>query len=217
MTKFTLCFSITLFSYTFNTYTVELNSNILSITRKLRIIYISHPHADHHLGLVRILAERKRLLNGFGDSVLVIAPPSVLAFLRDYSLVDTSIAGSYYPMSCRLIDESDTCIRPDEFWIDDRSINAKQNYSEQLVCVDICPQTNFRTISSSIEAMTIISGIFEDMNINAIVNVPVYHCAQSYGVSVLWKNGLKLVYSGDTRPCKRLVGLGLGATILIHE
>lgn len=31
------------------------------------------------------------------------------------------------------------------------------------------------------------------------------------------KRGWKLVYSGDTRPSARLVELGHGATVLIHE
>lgn len=76
---------------------------------------------------------------------------------------------------------------------------------------------NYRLTDISIESMDFASNTFESMGISEIVNVPVHHCPQSYGLSILWKNGLKLVYSGDTRPCKQLVELGLGATILIHE
>src|SRR5690242_7535922 len=36
----------------------------LELSRKLRAIWISHPHADHHLGLLRILVERKRAFAG---------------------------------------------------------------------------------------------------------------------------------------------------------
>lgn len=39
--------------------------------RDLSAVWISHPHADHHLGLVRILSERNKLLRagGFGAGV----------------------------------------------------------------------------------------------------------------------------------------------------
>ena len=43
--------------------------------------------------------------------IVLIAPPAVLAFLRDYSLLDLSVAGSYLPISNRLLDETDDCMR----------------------------------------------------------------------------------------------------------
>ena len=33
-----------------------------NIAENLKLIWISHPHADHHLGLLMILSERKRIL-----------------------------------------------------------------------------------------------------------------------------------------------------------
>lgn len=49
----------------------------------LATIWISHPHADHHLGLVQVLSERKRraLIRGVMSPVLLIAPYSVLNFV----------------------------------------------------------------------------------------------------------------------------------------
>lgn len=38
------------------------------ILRNLSAVWISHPHADHHLGLVRILSERNKLL-GFAGGI----------------------------------------------------------------------------------------------------------------------------------------------------
>jgi ribonuclease Z len=48
------------------------------------------------------------------------------------------------------------------------------------------------------------------------------HCYQAYGFSVSHpgNNAMqpwKVVYSGDTRPCDRLVALGMNASMLIHE
>ena len=38
--------------------------------------------------------------------------------------------------------------------------------------------------------------------------VEVEHCYKAYGVKLSLPNGSTVVYSGDTRPCKRLVALG---------
>ncbi|CAK9882365.1 unnamed protein product [Sphagnum jensenii] len=65
------------------------------------------------------------------------------------------------------------------------------------------------------------------MGLAKLRSVPVVHCAHAFGVMLeaqgcVMSNGLKrpgwkLVYSGDTRPCKALVDASQGATILIHE
>ena len=64
----------------------------LSLARQLRAVWISHPHADHHLGLLRVLSERRRwlVMAGCFTPLVVIAPPSVLAFLRDVAVVRDS-------------------------------------------------------------------------------------------------------------------------------
>ncbi|CAN0481191.1 unnamed protein product, partial [Ectocarpus sp. 8 AP-2014] len=38
------------------------NAGVQQMLRNLSAVWISHPHADHHLGLVRILSERNKLL-----------------------------------------------------------------------------------------------------------------------------------------------------------
>eukprot|EP01026_Neomeris_dumetosa_P043106 TRINITY_DN3600_c0_g1_i4.p1 TRINITY_DN3600_c0_g1~~TRINITY_DN3600_c0_g1_i4.p1 ORF type:complete len:439 (-),score=46.94 TRINITY_DN3600_c0_g1_i4:279-1442(-) len=50
-----------------------------------------------------------------------------------------------------------------------------------------------------------------------IQSVPVIHCHDSYGVAIQLINGTKIVFSGDTRPCQKLVDIGYGCDLLIHE
>ncbi|MPC76748.1 Ribonuclease Z, mitochondrial [Portunus trituberculatus] len=45
----------------------------------------------------------------------------------------------------------------------------------------------------------------------------VIHCPNSFGVAWSHVNGWKIVYSGDTMPCKGLVDIGKDCDILIHE
>ena len=40
---------------------------------------------------------------------------------------------------------------------------------------------------------------------------------QSFGVSITDRDGWKLTFSGDTRPCEELVKLGMNSDLLIHE
>ena len=92
------------------------------VAKGIDIVWISHPHADHHLGLTRVLSERKKLIASLNHhnnnedkdigKVLLIAPPAILAFLRDYSRIDPSILDSYIPLSNRLIDDYDSCTDP---------------------------------------------------------------------------------------------------------
>jgi ribonuclease Z len=45
----------------------------------------------------------------------------------------------------------------------------------------------------------------------------VHHCHDAFGLILILANGQKLVYSGDTRPCERLIAEGRGCDLLIHE
>ena len=64
--------------------------------------------------------------------------------------------------------------------------------------------------------MILFVNIFVYLDLEVAI-VPVDHCHHAFGLVFTHKNGWKLVYSGDTRPCEGLIKEGLGATILIHE
>lgn len=53
--------------------------------------------------------------------------------------------------------------------------------------------------------------------IENLYSVPVWHCYDAFGLVVIFSGNIKLVYSGDTRPCERLVNEGRDAMLLIHE
>ena len=55
------------------------------------------------------------------------------------------------------------------------------------------------------------------LDLDVIEPVEVVHCRWAYGLSIQHKSGWKLVYSGDTRPCEKLIESGKDATLLIHE
>lgn len=65
------------------------------ILRNLRAIYVSHLHADHHLGLIGILEERRRLLPD-ASPIMLLAPIQISSFLDFYDRRINSIRGEYY-------------------------------------------------------------------------------------------------------------------------
>eukprot|EP00112_Aurelia_sp_Birch-Aquarium-sp1_P011935 Seg2506.4 transcript_id=Seg2506.4/GoldUCD/mRNA.D3Y31 product="Zinc phosphodiesterase ELAC protein 2" protein_id=Seg2506.4/GoldUCD/D3Y31 len=62
--------------------------------KRLKFVFISHLHADHHLGLIRILKLRQKLLKKTGSSYvppLVAAPRNLSIWLKEYSSACESV------------------------------------------------------------------------------------------------------------------------------
>lgn len=153
--------------------------DIISNISKIKAAWISHPHADHHLGLIRLLSERNAIALshaetiGMIDPLVLVASNSVFRFLKEYALVDPSISSSYIPIDC----------------------------------IDTTPGKNH-------DAITLLN---QSLGLTSLISVPVSHCYQSFGVVLDGTSFGRLVYSGDCRPSDRLVEIGKGADLLVHE
>ncbi|KAI2497010.1 Beta-lactamase superfamily domain [Fragilaria crotonensis] len=66
-----------------------------SLLESIQAVWISHPHADHHLGILRLLSERKT-----GEPLILIAPPNLFDFLVEYEAIDPTVCGSYRWLNC---------------------------------------------------------------------------------------------------------------------
>lgn len=55
------------------------------------------------------------------------------------------------------------------------------------------------------------------MNINKIVAVEVDHCPQSFACLLINDKNEKILYSGDTLPCRNLINYAMDCKVLIHE
>jgi ribonuclease BN (tRNA processing enzyme) len=231
------------------------------LARDLKVIWISHPHADHHLGLLMILSERKRLLtarckrmkenakkvmnrpvvervsvvgkthngdgkkskkiekeekedeskfkNEYGESeefhpLLLIAPPSILSFLRDFCELDTGglVRGSYIPVSSRQFDKRDNCKNGDSYWQDivkenlnavfgDEDLEVKSENSEgKNSTSDASTESNYSTRPAFQQNWQIVAKenlllgkkILSEVGIVDLENVKVIHCPQAFGL-----------------------------------
>uniref|UniRef100_A0A803YGQ1 Zinc phosphodiesterase ELAC protein 2 n=1 Tax=Meleagris gallopavo TaxID=9103 RepID=A0A803YGQ1_MELGA len=67
------------------------------------------------------------------------------------------------------------------------------------------------------KARQFIASLLENYDLAEFQTCEVQHCKNAFACSVIHKSGWKVVYSGDTMPCKALVQMGKNATLLIHE
>jgi len=80
-----------------------------STLSRIKSVWISHPHADHHLGILRLLHDREA-----ADPVQVIAPNPIFRFLEDYAaVIDPTIRGRYVTVNCYDLSADQECVRPD--------------------------------------------------------------------------------------------------------
>eukprot|EP00898_Chlorokybus_atmophyticus_P008267 jgi/Chlat1/8441/Chrsp80S07923 len=168
---------------------------------KLRCIWISHIHADHHAGLSHILALRRKLLGNECKPLPVIGPWPLRNVLAAFGMLEE--------FSATFID-----------------------------CVDTLPWTEAKPVaelpSRVLAAKAALKEPLSQLGLKRLTSVEVQHCANAFGIvleavertgadvdtgepSQQPTPGWKLVYSGDTRPCERLVEASKGATVLIHE
>ncbi|KAL0053601.1 hypothetical protein WJX82_008144 [Trebouxia sp. C0006] len=131
----------------------------------LALVWISHKHADHMLGLPAILAARH-----------TSCPP--------LQVVGPSEAAK---------------------WLSDISTAQQLRYSFLH-----CSQLNRMSQQQQFEMLN-------HTGLESLRAVPVNHCYDAYGLVMLHTDSWKLVYSGDTRPCRALQEAGRECTLLIHE
>ncbi|MCD7453414.1 tRNAse Z trz4, mitochondrial [Datura stramonium] len=200
----------------------------------LRCIWISHIHADHHTGLARILALRRDLLKETPHEPLVVVGPRQLKIFLDayQKLEDLDMQF----LDCRYTTEASL----DSFESsENKDVNGSayvqndQKNGSNLFAKGSRMESYWKRPGSPVDAsaafplLTTLKKILREAGLEVLLSFPVIHCPQAYGVVLKAADrtnstgkkmpGWKIVYSGDTRPCPKLVEASRGATVLIHE
>nr|XP_043614510.1 tRNase Z TRZ3, mitochondrial [Erigeron canadensis] len=200
--------------------------------RGLKCIWISHIHADHHTGLVRLLALRRDLLKGLPhDPLIVIGPRQLKRFLDAYERLEEL---DMQFLDCRHTTESSLA----SFGSNYNQSNNIESPSENKVDSTLFAkgsqmQSHWKRPGSPVDSSIVypivknLKDVLADAGLDGVVSFPVVHCPQAFGVVLKGSDrissdgrvipGWKIVYSGDTRPCPQLVEASQGATVLIHE
>ena len=211
--------------------------------RKLRCIWISHIHADHHTGLARILALRRDLLKGrTREPILVVGPWQLKKFLDAYQILEDL---DMQFIDCRSTTEASWVAFEDNSKSkkDDMSLASPNDFAE-IKNSTLNTESNLFARGSRMQSywkrpgnpvdngmvfpcLKRLKDVLSEAGLDALISFPVVHCPQAFGIALKAAErintvgkaipGWKIVYSGDTRPCPELVEASRGATILIHE
>ena len=155
----------------------------------LRCIWISHIHADHHVGLPALLAARTRLLGPDCPPLLVLGPRPLRRALQGYAQLE--------PMRFYFVEASATA-----FAATAGAPEPPPLAPEERAAVDgVMAQLGLTRFESVLVAHC----------------AHAYGLVLERGGQAHGGQPWKLVFSGDTRPCAQLVEAAKGATLLIHE
>lgn len=196
--------------------------------RKLRSVWISHFHADHHGGLAEVMRARQQLLQAEGTlaPLLVLGPRPLLRTLQ--------LLGQVQPTACTFVDnyftEDNTYAAIGAAALKERSARKSARggnaaavdeededglFRDPLTSLGL-PLATEPTVKGDPARTAQVQAALEPMGLTA-TSVRVFHCPHAFALVLEHTAGWKIVYSGDTRPCPQLVRAAEGATLLIHE
>ncbi|KAF2492287.1 ribonuclease Z mitochondrial precursor [Lophium mytilinum] len=213
-------------------------AELKEVLKDLRMIWISHLHADHHLGIASLI---KAWYSVAHDSTPITEPPNIhptadsppqrrLAvvshmgmphWLHEYASIEDFGYSCILPLC---ISEND-CFRmtssPIPIPDTDHSRRISNTKSSDLTLY-IAPGEEPQEGSSTKVPASAYEALFGLSDIQAVF---VNHCHGAMAVSLTFPPDpsaphlppLKVSYSGDCRPSGRFASIGAGTSVLIHE
>ena len=194
------------------------------VLRNLRMIWISHLHADHHLGtaslikawyrenygadykpssqpetdLNKILQEKNRLF--------VVSEEMMIAWLEEYASVEDYGFDKIVPLIAH----------PEP-----RGNSIKTTFTYRHPRNGAAPygrDSANRTVLDFNDNSSYLTHLLkESTRLDDILTARVKHCKGALAVSLVFPDGFKVSYSGDCRPSDKFASIGRDSTVLIHE
>ena len=193
---------------------------------EIQLIWISHKHADHHLGLSLLLIKRALLQSATQKTrapVVIVCPSPVIGWLSEIAAIDSNLQGTFICVACVV---TASVHKPRQFYSKSQhrpASNVSASATDTMTLSssqEVASATMVRrqgapvTLSSAVDPLR---EALNALNLNTLESVSVNHCHLAYGIVLTSKAGWKLVYSGDTTPDRRLWERGQNADLLIHE
>lgn len=192
-------------------------AELSEVLRELRMIFISHMHADHQLGTTSIIkawyqevhssqpagpvspsATWDEILAG-RDRLAVVTEPAMQQWLYEYSFVEDYGYSRLAPLY----------LHPAQ--------DVRKGHKSRLIWH--IPPAQLRMLSALEYA-----GKIDDhevpvsaLQLKDLQAVGVQHCQGARAVSITTPSGFKVSYSGDCRPSEAFAKIGKGSTVCIHE
>lgn len=193
------------------------SAELIEVFKDLRMIWISHLHADHHLGTASVIKEWYNVVHpGETDE----------AGLSLSSITADTLTAKHLASNRRLVIVSDTGMLN---WLAEYSEAEDFGYHHLLPLY--ISDGRYPTFDSKLywhpgsvsqsdddKSFVISPNLYPSLfGLSDIQAVHVNHCQGAKAVAVTFPNGFKASYSGDCRPSKPFSEIGKGSTVLIHE
>ncbi|KAG0668810.1 hypothetical protein C6P45_004350 [Maudiozyma exigua] len=216
----------------------QINRTFSDIVRKqmfldLKIIYLSHLHADHHLGIISILKEWYTYNKSNTEAkIYLVCPWQYNKFVKEWLLLESPeilLRISY--ISCEhLINDKYLRVETKPISVneyvdimhDEISDNEESSGSETEVR-SLKKRKLELNNTSTFRNLNMIRSMYHDLHIEKFQTCRAIHCSWAYSNSITFQTSatttFKVSYSGDTRPnftdfSKRI---GQNSDLLIHE
>ncbi len=174
----------------------------------LKMIYLTHDHTDHSLGLPQLLCEWDRV--GGRGPLFVLVPRGILDMMREqvqYHRLKNAGLIRMLPTSLLNIDP-EPHYSPD---INVHNVDAKQYSLSQIQ--ELILRTYEKNKSTLSEFLHFIR---DEAKLKSFYGFETNHTTDSQA-AVLEGQNWKVVYPGDTAPCDTVPTFSRGANLLIHE
>ncbi|KAJ7272678.1 hypothetical protein B0H12DRAFT_1043818 [Mycena haematopus] len=171
------------------------------VLRDLRCIFVSHIHGDHHMGVAKILAERRQLNPPPTQPLYLVSIHKLHLYLREFANIE----------DLGLDDSSGNGV----VTVISDALHIKKSgdylYHGMWRIEGTEPWTDFQRSSAAGMRLCVALGL------QSFNTIDVFHQVKCYGVSIRHQDGWSIVFSADTLPTQSLVRCGQGTTLLIHE
>lgn len=193
------------------------------VLQNLRMIWVSHLHADHHLGTATVIKAWYREVYGPDarppptletdtakilqeKRLFVVSDEMMIAWLEEYASVEDYGFSKIVPL-CAFPDSTGASIVT--------KFAHRHSYNG---CAPYGRDKPFRTILDFNDGSSPLTPLLKKtIGLDDLLTTRVKHCRGALAMSMVFPDGFKVSYSGDCRPSDKFASIGKGSTVLIHE
>lgn len=188
--------------------------HLKQIFQELRLIHLSHLHADHHLGIISVISAWFEANKHNSKKLYLVIPWQYNNFVLEwYKLEQHTSAIDLHRIVYISCEEF---MRHPEQELEQYSIDEFELKFDSGKLNDQIPKAGVFPPSTAL-----IQQLYDELNIEKIQTVRAIHCYWSYSISLTFKlselENFKISFSGDTRPSTRFIDIGQKSDLLIHE
>lgn len=193
------------------------------VLQNLRMIWVSHLHADHHLGTATVIKAWYREVYGPDvqppsapendlakileeKRLFVVSDEMMIAWLEEYAAVEDYGFNKIVPL-CAFPESTGT------------SITTKfAHRHSRNGCAPYGRDKPFRTtLDFNDDSSPLTPLLKKAVGLDDLLTTRVKHCRGALAMSMVFPDGFKVSYSGDCRPSDKFASIGKDSTVLIHE